>query len=94
MDYFSADARSLNSTLERALDDASAGLKKAARDLGAEAVAVLFAAGSQVDITYFWERASRPDAKTTVVERGPRVRSTEDDKWISEGGKPTVSDSP
>src|SRR5580704_7520671 len=75
MDYFSADDMSLNSTLERALDDASAGLKKAACDLGAEAVAVLFAAGSQVDITYFWSRLADRTPKQQLSSAGPEYEA-------------------
>lgn len=54
----SADAADLISMLEHALDEASSGLKIAAADLGAEAVAVLFCAGSQVEITYSWSSSA------------------------------------
>jgi hypothetical protein len=56
MGYPSTEAIDLASTLERALNSASSGLNSAATELGAEAVAVLLVAGSQVDITYFWSR--------------------------------------
>jgi len=49
-----ADAVDLISMLERALDDASSGLKLAATEMGAEAVTVLFCEGSNVEITYAW----------------------------------------
>ena len=42
--------------LERALDDASSGLQRAAVELGAEAVAVIFCAGSQIEVTYSTSR--------------------------------------
>src|SRR5580704_8614581 len=54
--YPSADAVDLISMLERALDDASSGLQRAAVELGAEAVAVIFCAGSQIEVTYSWSR--------------------------------------
>jgi hypothetical protein len=52
--YPSVDAADLISMLERALDEASSGLPGAAAELGAEAVAVLFCAGSQIEVTYSW----------------------------------------
>jgi hypothetical protein len=57
--YSSANAADLISMLERALEDASSALPRAAVELGAEAVAVLFCAGSQIEVTYSW--SSLPD---------------------------------
>src|SRR5580704_17355367 len=57
--YPSADAVDLISMLERALDDASSGLQRAAEELGAEAVAVLFCAGTQIEVTYSWSRLAK-----------------------------------
>jgi ANTAR domain len=54
MGYPPAEALDLISMLELALDDASSVLQRAAIDLGAEAAAVLFSAGSQVELTYWW----------------------------------------
>jgi hypothetical protein len=51
---YPADAVDLNSKIECALDEVSSGLKRVAAELGAEAVAVLFSSGSQIEITYFW----------------------------------------
>ena len=47
----------LTSTLDGALGNASSGLSRAAVDLGAFAVAVLWMEGHQLDITYFWSRS-------------------------------------
>jgi hypothetical protein len=54
MGYQPVEALDLASTLENALDSASSGLKRASTELGAEGVALLLAAGSQVEVTYFW----------------------------------------
>jgi len=68
--YPSADAADLISMLERALDDASSGLQRAAIELGAEAVAVLFCAGSQIEVTYSWSRS----AECTAEQQQSTVR--------------------
>jgi hypothetical protein len=47
----------LASTLARSLDSASAGLSRAAVELSADVVAVLFTDALKVEITYFWNRS-------------------------------------
>jgi hypothetical protein len=70
--YPSADAADLISMLEHALDDASAGLQRAAVELGAEAVAVLFCAGPQIEVTYFWSRldAGQSNQQLSAIRPG------------------------
>jgi hypothetical protein len=75
-----SDAVDLITTLERALNDASSGLKMAATELGAEAVAVLFCVGSLVEITYFWSRfpdcSSKPQQSTIGSARCDALKTT------------------
>jgi hypothetical protein len=71
MAYPSAEGVDLNITLERALDDASSVLRSEAARLGAEAVAVLFSAGSQVEITYSWSRLPDCAPKQHLSSIGP-----------------------
>jgi hypothetical protein len=54
MGHSSTEVIDLAPTLDRVLDKASSGLNRAAVELGAGAVAVLLAAGAQVEVTYCW----------------------------------------
>jgi hypothetical protein len=58
MAHSSIEILDLETTLERALERASPGLHRAAVELGANAVAVFLAEGSQVEITYRWNSGS------------------------------------
>jgi hypothetical protein len=69
--YPSVDAADLISMLERALDEASSGLPGAAAELGAEAVAVLFCAGSQIEVTYSWSRRADSALEQPLPAAGP-----------------------
>jgi hypothetical protein len=69
--YSSANAADLISMLERALEDASSALPRAAVELGAEAVAVLFCAGSQVEVTYSWSNLPDGASKKELSTIGP-----------------------
>jgi hypothetical protein len=68
MAHPSAEGVELASTLEGALDHASSGLSRAAVDLSAVAVAVLWAEGSQLEITYFWSRSGSGAPSQRIVD--------------------------
>jgi ANTAR domain len=68
MAHPSAEGVDLKSTLESALDQVSLGLSRAAVDLGAVAVAVVWAEGSQLEITYFWGRSGTAPPSQTILD--------------------------
>lgn len=57
MAQLSAEEIDLASTLARSLDSASSGLSRAAVELSADVVAVLFTDGLKAEITYLWSRS-------------------------------------
>ena len=58
----------LASTLARSLDSASSGLSRAAVELSADVVAVLFADALKVEVTYFWSRCGGSAASREILD--------------------------
>jgi hypothetical protein len=68
-----ANAIDVESTLERALDSASAVMSRAGAELGACAVAVLLATGTEIEITHFWSRSGESRPEQAVWNADPEV---------------------
>jgi len=68
-----ANTIDVESTLERALDSASAVMSRAGAELGACAVAVLLATGTEIEITHFWSRSGESKPQRPVWNADPDV---------------------
>jgi hypothetical protein len=89
MEHPSAGAIDLVSALENALDSASSGLKRASTELGAEAVALLLAAGSHVEVTYFWSSlGDRPQSQRPSIAAQDTLEPVKTRSGVVEAGTP------
>jgi hypothetical protein len=61
----------MENTHAHVIAGASSGLHRAATGLGAEAIALLQIAGSQVEVTYFWGRSGNQSPERWFVESEP-----------------------
>jgi hypothetical protein len=89
MGHPSGEAIDLVSTLENALDSASSGLKRASTEMGAEAVALLLTAGTQVEVTYFWSSlGDRPPSQRPSIAALVDLEPVKTRSGVVEAGTP------
>jgi hypothetical protein len=83
-----ANTIDVESTLERALDSASAVMNRAGAELGADTVAVLLATGAEIELTHFWSRSGESKPQQPVWDADPEVLGELTSRWgpVEAGG--------